>query len=509
MIMRHIQHIYSSIRQRIGLPIKKLATEEDGASTVLSLFLFIMILGITGMSVDLMRLKDRQARVQDVADRAVITATNLYSPHDPIEIVESYFEKAGLTAALVNVDVSDTGVYREVSVDTSMELDTFFLHLVGLDNIESNVSSTAIQGVGDVEVSLVIDISASMDETRIESLRDAAKSFAITALNPDNQGKVSLNVIAFGGNVNIGPDMFEYLNSVHFDQIQVAGAGTVTLLDDAYELNPDAWLEGQDTVTTDDDDYYPSDLAHCLEIASADFSSPGLPSFGSPQSAHFLSRANAILGSASVYDAPHWCPLDDMQIQYAEQEVGDISDPDSLLYFIDNLQLSWGTGTQFGAKMGLALLDPTTQPAFEFLNTRDIVPDDFTNRPLPYGQLGVQKILVLMTDGATSHQYVPIDFLQPDNLVLPLMSASHRYNRTIWTYKGENEDLLADVCDLAKDITRNVEVFTVAFESNSSRQSEMESCASSSGHFYSASGSELTTVFDSIAHQISELRLTQ
>jgi Flp pilus assembly protein TadG len=509
MIMRHIQHIYSTIRQRIGLPIKKLAAEEDGAATVLTLFLFIMILGITGMSVDLMRLKDRQARIQDVADRAVIAATNLYSPHDPTEIVESYFEKAGLSEALVSTNVADTGVYREVSVDTVMELDTLFLHLVGLDMVESNVSSTAIQGVGDVEVSLVIDISASMDGSRIESLREAATSFAITALDPDNQGKVSLNVIAFGGNVNIGPDMFEYLNSVHFDQIQVEGANTETLLDDVYELNPDAWLEGQDTVTTDDDYYYPSDLAHCLEIASADFSSSGLPSFGTPQSGHFLSNSAAIYGDASRYDAPHWCPLDDMQIRYAEQDAGDISDPDSLLYFIDNLQLSWGTGTQFGAKMGLALLDPTTQPAFEFLNTRDIVPDDFTDRPLPYGQLGVQKILVLMTDGETTPQYEPKDYLHPDNLVLPLMNGSHRSNRNRTSLGNANKLLMADVCDLAKDTTRNVEIFTVAFESNSSVETEMESCASSSGHFYSASGSELTTVFDSIAHQISELRLTQ
>jgi hypothetical protein len=393
--MPNLKSRFCSVCHGFDASFKKKAADEDGGATVLSLFLFLMILGICGMSIDFMRLKDRQATIQDLADRASVAATNLYSPHDPTEIVESYFEKADALSSLSGPPiVIDEGNYRKVTINTEIGLNTFFLHLVGIDELSTEISSTAIQGVVDVdvEISLVIDISASMFfDDSIGDLRDAAIAFAETALHEDNQGRVSLNVIAYGGNVNVGPDMFEYLQGVPYGEPQIAGASTAT---------------------TDDDEFYPN-ISTCLDIPNSDFYHSGLPSFGLPQAAHFLSTNKGI----NFYDSPHWCPLDKMQVRYAVQELGDASDPDSLYSFLNDIDLSFGTGTHFGTKMGLALLDPDTQPAFSFLSSRGIVPSDFSNRPLPYNQIGVQKILVLMTDGAITYTAAPNDYLDPDNLV--------------------------------------------------------------------------------------------
>ncbi len=483
--MYKLKSRFCSICRGFNSSFKKKVADEDGGATILSLFLFIMILGICGMSIDFMRLKDKQATIQDLADRAAVAAANLYSPHDPAEIVESYFEKADALSSLSGSPiVVDEGSYRQVTVNTEIGLNTFFLHLVGIDELSTEISSTAIQGVGDVEISLVMDVSASMYwDDSIADLRAAAIAFAEAALHEDNAGQVSLNVIAFAGNVNIGPDMFDYLQGVAYGEPQIAGASTAA---------------------TDDDAFYPN-ISTCLDIPDADFNDAGLPSYGLPQAAHFLSTNKGV----NEMDAPHWCPLDDMQIRYAANELGDINDTDSLHYFLSNLDLSFGTGTHFGAKMGLALLDPSTQPAFSFLSGRGVVPSEFSSRPLPYGQIGVQKMMVIMTDGAIAYTAAPNDYLDPDNLELPLLSGSHKANRVILSTKNNNRDLLESVCDLSKETSRNVEVFTVAFEANSTAEVQMEACASSSSHFYSAAGDELTSVFTQIANQISSLRITE
>jgi 7-keto-8-aminopelargonate synthetase-like enzyme len=66
---------------------------------------------------------------------------------------------------------------------------------------------------------------------------------------------------------------------------------------------------------------------------------------------------------------------------------------------------------------------------------------------------------------------------------------------------------LQQVCNAAK--SAGVVVYGIAFEAPTNGQTQIRNCATSDAHYYDAQGLAIKTVFQSIANQISDLRLTQ
>ena len=65
------------------------------------------------------------------------------------------------------------------------------------------------------------------------------------------------------------------------------------------------------------------------------------------------------------------------------------------------------------------------------------------------------------------------------------------------------------ICDLAKSTAMKIRVFTIAFEAPPLGQASLANCASSAGDYFNVAGLDITTAFQSIARQITQLRLTQ
>ena len=85
-------------------------------------------------------------------------------------------------------------------------------------------------------------------------------------------------------------------------------------------------------------------------------------------------------------------------------------------------------------------------------------------------------------------------------------SASDRAVTAIVGGSAADERLDA-ICDAAKD--QNTVIYTVAFEAPSHGEATLASCASSPSHFFRASGTDISAVFNSIAGDIAQLKLTQ
>jgi Putative Flp pilus-assembly TadE/G-like len=86
------------------------------------------------------------------------------------------------------------------------------------------------------------------------------------------------------------------------------------------------------------------------------------------------------------------------------------------------------------------------------------------------------------------------------------------YNDTMNLFRTQTTITAMDaqleaICDKARD--QNVIVFGIAFEAPTNGQAVIQSCATDASHYYATTGSGLTTVFRTIASQISQLRLTQ
>jgi hypothetical protein len=69
------------------------------------------------------------------------------------------------------------------------------------------------------------------------------------------------------------------------------------------------------------------------------------------------------------------------------------------------------------------------------------------------------------------------------------------------------DDQLEAICTLAKK--NGVIVYGIAFEAPTAGQQLISDCATSSSHYYNATGLQISTAFRSIASNISQLRLIQ
>lgn len=316
-------------------------------------------------------------------------------------------------------------------------------------------------------------------------------------------------MIPYAGSVNPGPLMFERMGGQRFDYTNGDGPE-----DSTHPLR-----EHHQVLTGDPDLTWPSS---CIEMGdeflngSQDFSGSGLPSGGARQEM-VVTQHWSFTGSV-VNQAWGTCPFDKDAIQYAQVDAGAIDEVGSLSHWIDSLYMYDATGTQYGMKYALALLDPTSRDDFAFLNDNGLVPDEFADRPLDWNATGAQKIIVLMTDGNISHQYRPHDPYDVANVyqvgittAIPgvMSQRNQRYRRRLDLNKSAGGvDFLA-MCNMAKEPSRNVQIYTVAFETGTVGRDQMSRCATSPAHFFETSGTDLISVFEAIAGEVTALRVVQ
>jgi len=457
--------------------IKGFWAQETGTMSVATMIMLIPLLTIGGAGVDFMRFEHQRSTIQACLDNAVLAAANAAQRGTVQEIQERAMQwaRAGGCEEVVSATpvVSLAAGGRSVAMEAEAELNTFFLKFAGINDLDVNVASAATNAATVVEISLILDISASMRKNKkIDNLRAAAQNFATLVLEETDGANVSLNVVPYAGHVNPGRTMFGY-------------------------------LQGQPLAA--DPSVFP-DVTSCIEVgpgtpgAAADFQTTGLPGMGRPEVPIFtgLTQSRATSNGS-------WCPHDDMSIRYAQTEAGNANTAGTLNNWLANLRTFDGTGTQFGVKYGLALLDPSSQPAFEALKAAGAAPDGAETLPNDWTDEGVHKVMVVMTDGKITRQVRPNNPLNPENLRRRLRGDEG----FTMTRQNENVASFNALCELAKSEGHNVTIYTIAFEAPSDAQNEMARCASTPQHFFNSNGVGIVDDFEAIANNLSQLRLTQ
>ncbi|MBT8411179.1 MAG: hypothetical protein KJP02_05210 [Octadecabacter sp.] len=353
--------------------------DEDGSMIIFSLFMFILILWFGGMAVDLMRFETTRAKLQGTLDRATLAAADLDQTLPPEEVCAAYFEKSGLSDFLDSCVATEGLNFRTVAAAASAEMPLFFADLPAvlvrpfdpefsaqMSTLTVSGTSTAEERVSDVEVSLILDVSGSMDRNnRIQNLRPAARDFVSTVLaNNTNapQGLITVSMIPYSAVVNPGEQIepFLNLNRTH-----------------SYSACP----------LLDNDAFYTTTALDLNETYD--------------HVAHF----DPYWYSASPYHNPikyPWCHVGNHNsiITHSTSEA-------ALHAAINDLEPYGNTAIDLGMKWGVALLDPSTNPIVASLagqpNTN--VPGIAATRPEAFNLPDVLKVVVLMTDGENTSQY--------------------------------------------------------------------------------------------------------
>lgn len=534
-----------------------LIQDERGSITLLMLVLFIGILLLTGFALDLAKYESQRADLQSAVDRSVLAVASLR--HEvPKSAARPLVERVVATRSLsdepATITLEDdfdqllTLNGREFAAQANFEMDTDFLRMMGMSQMDVQAVSRAIETKTNVEISMVLDISGTMrwnDDTRspaeadrrISKLKPAAQQFIDTVTANGTNPNVTVNIIPYAGNVNPGREMFEMLGGVRYLSLEHAQdelkdpsdlkVGDVVQSENGIRVGVGAWFQ----VTEDES----QTASSCLELRADDFPSrggqsweewgqaqmgetpvhdplAGLPDGGFAQVPHF--NVWGFSNSENVLMDWGWCPQDaqedgdgTMAIKYMS------SDAESLKEYLGDLMLHDGTATYIGMKYGLALLNPTESTR---INSLTSVNNAFPDRPAPWDDEDTIKVIVLMTDGMYNGQWrpsVPLDTVE--DVVIPRSSSepgeetgaigSGSPKISGLSSNSDIDDAYDDVCDAAKAL--GVTVYTIAFDAPGGPANQMRRCATSESHFYDIDLLEIGSAFNSIATSIQRLKL--
>ncbi len=551
---------------RMTRRLRRFGRDEDGSMIIFSLFLIIMMLIVGGMAVDLMRFETNRSRLAATLDRAILAAADLDQTLSPEQVVRDYFQKAGLLDQLTSVTVVETVNSRSVSARASINVNMMFMDLLGIQQLEAPAAGTARETITDIEIAMVLDVSGSMGQNnKIINLRTAAQNFVQTVLANDVNNKVSISIVPFNAQVNLGPTLRAQYN--------------VTDLNGVTNSN-------------------------CIDLPTGVFSGPGIsPALAMPQSGYFdpssttTQNASYYAPQAGSFPGSLTCKTDANNIVRLPSN----SIP-TLQANLGGLTANGNTSITLGMKWGMALLDPGSRQLYTNLISASQISANFATRPYNYIRQNTLKVIVVMTDGehvasrllrpayrsgnagiyrstgdglysirhligrpagAGANEYWwPHACVNPPDCTVRGTWNATSYNsgsgvtqltwpqvwsrlRMSWvaqqlyarplsagvatarvnTYNSLMTPTLTTAfwqdsispaqmdaqlqASCAQARANGVVVFGIAFEAPPIGQTQISNCASSPSHYYVANGSQINTAFYSIANQIQSLRLMQ
>ena len=345
---------------------QQFAQEEDGSLTAFSLLLFICMVIIGGISIDIMVFENNRTRLQNLSDRAALAAADLDQDVPAVQVVNSYFEKEGLEAYLTGVVVNEDVNQRSVSISTSKTQRTMFLNFwnhTGINTLNPRAVSAATEARTDIEISLVLDVSNSMNwastapgsSSKLQDLKDASKRFIDKIYESDEPERITVSLVPYSTHVNAGQDL----------------------------------LDGLDTDIQHTDSF-------CLNFENSDYQETRIRGGGYySQSVHFDQWFYHTTPQLFV------CRPDAVNVILPFQ-----SDPEDIKDYIDDMTAHGNTSTEIGMKWGTALLDPSARTLSSTMIGAGVVDGIHSDRPYDWDRANTQKYIVVLTDGVNTEQKV-------------------------------------------------------------------------------------------------------
>lgn len=474
---------------------RRFRAASDANVAMLLALSIIPLIAVAGFAIDYSRMLSAQKRLSLLLDQAVLASANLNSQEDPKDLITSWLETQlideGVSASDITLDVDAnlTSSSREVAATASLNVDLLLMPVVGQHIGTVTAEAKAVQYLADIEIALALDVSSSMRGSRIANLKKAATGFIDLVLTDGSKSSTSISLIPYGGSVNVGRDLFERY--------------AVEVSDSFTQLNPSK-AQYNNSAKVEAGAFRFSDGNYCIENTRADYNEKDLPVNSRGQVANFW-----------VWWNNHpWCPEQESSVLLNTNNAA------ALKAHINGMTLSDGTASQQGAMWALKALSP---------DLRGALAGDFPNRPLDFGRTDVKKVLIIMTDGRISDQFRPQDpsigsiHTNVTNKA-PNTDANNQYrkgnkrNRQKILSRGTASNSASSesgsgrfkrVCDQANKL--GMDVYTIGFQikRGSDPDKLLAYCASTPLNYFFVEGLNLEATFQSIAAEISDLRLSQ
>ena len=397
--------------KRLPKSLLRFVKKQDGGVTLFSLFIFLMMLLMAGMAVDLMRYETKRTALQNTIDSAVLAAANLNQDADSETLVRDFFTKSGydgsavvITSAEERIGEDENGeggtlIGRTVSASLDIDMNTYFMGLLGIESLHGVSAGRATESIQGVEISMVVDISGSMGGDKIAALKTAAKNFLGIVLddelNQSGGSKTSISLVPYNANVVVPEFLLSRLNTqgvMAVDENTPYGADVAEFPNAVTSYNREA--SNSRCISFDDDQMMTTDLNTnylALREMTASTELERLAYFDEGDQS-----GPGDMWDRPIDDYPRFCDPTRSEILVHETRKSVIETA------IDGLSAGGWTAVDQGMKWGVSLLDPGMRPVINDLVTASVLQEDVRNRPGDYIGTETMKVVVLMTDGANT-----------------------------------------------------------------------------------------------------------
>lgn len=441
--------------------------QNKGSISLLSAFFFGVLFFTSGLAIDYTNALRVKVDLQLIADAATLSVTKVSLNGTDRETrfrqsVDAQLATEGIDPSLVASTLVVDEKINSVTVTGTLQMlsDDFMLGGLGLNLGQLIVSATGYHEVKRLEIALVVDISSSMRNGKLASLREATTAFLDHLMFYEDGTRnyhVAVSLIPYGGSVLLPAELQSKvsLNSStqpHFDRQYWTGCLV----------------------------YKPSDLNDgLLSLTAATGSYEPLPHY-------WVFRRKQ-----------WWCPKAGNEI------VPLTTDYAELMGTVDSLDLSDGTGSHLAVMWGWKMLSPRWRGALAQMES---------GLPTDHGIEDVAKVLILMTDGGTSYQVmpsaaqlakVPDTGLSGHYKVNPEKASPDQFQTT----QPEAVTHFNAMCEQVK--ATGIVIYGVGYDiaSTGDAMQSIRECVTSDRHYFNPDRDGLSQAFQAIATQLNPPRL--
>ncbi|SDH69215.1 TadE/TadG family type IV pilus assembly protein [Roseospirillum parvum] len=510
-----------ALARRPGVPrlarrLGQLPGDRRGVTAVLFAVALIPLVLAVGVAVDISRAYMVKARLGHALDAAGLAVGSMADRTDETAnkaMLDRFFYAnypSDVVGTVTELNMSE--VDNVITLTATVEMKTSFMTLAGIDTIEVAGFSEVTRETKGLELVMVLDNTGSMAGTKLSSMKTAATNLVNILFGSDETSdNLYIGLVPFAGTVNIGSDNTALTSGPPYIEQSLKDAG---LNDGTTYMGPnddrftyDGWgpISGWGPTSTHwwtgDTTYnwwgcvdarpYPNDVED-TDTTSGGFWRPyywaDTPYNSSNPDWDAGNANNWRWSNGSTYDIDNTGPSTLGPNKGCPRELTPLTNTKQTL--IDEIDAMWADGythINIGAVWGWRVISPG---------------EPFTGSKA-YGEEDWNKAVIILTDGDnTTHDQVDTAY-------------GYRWEGKLagytsgWQTEGELDDRLSEVCTGMKNL--GIIVYTITFQvSSSSTRTLMENCATDSGKYYnSPTESELNAVFEKIANELSNLRLSK
>jgi len=213
-----------SLMKALSARLFRLSTDRSGNVATMFAILIIPMLAMIGAAVDFSnayRIKQHIQQALDATSLAVNRSIGERSMPELRQLAKDMFATnlgSDEAATLSNIDIQINE--RIVTLQAQSEVPTYFMALLGIDQMKIGAMSKTVTGTRKFEISMVLDNSGSMRGSKIRDLRSAAEALVdVLFAGEPTSDAVKVGIVPFAASVNVGT---QYRNASWMDSTGVS-----------------------------------------------------------------------------------------------------------------------------------------------------------------------------------------------------------------------------------------------------------------------------------------------